>query len=236
MHSRLGLLLGRPQPASCSRSVVCLLRPLPCRAAAVASRCRQQQQGYASASASGGTTSVLFKLSGNDQLGVVSNFSRVLAEEGAQVLDVDQSACATKPPLAALLAPVSPPRLLALRPSRSQPDQRTLAAGTAPFAYYRRVQLYGPLELHPQHPGEDRHLGPRHFLHDRARAGAAGEPRGGRRAAHCAARGRLAGARVITCRALPRMHAWQHTQGEGHGGATVEGEEAWRGCGVWRSH
>lgn len=36
---------------------------------------------------------MLFKVTGSDTLGVVAKFSRVLADHGAQIMDVDQSAC-----------------------------------------------------------------------------------------------------------------------------------------------
>ena len=51
------------------------------------------RRGLAAAAAAAGQRDVLFKLTGSDQLGVVAAFSRVLADHGAQVLDVDQSAC-----------------------------------------------------------------------------------------------------------------------------------------------
>ena len=69
-----------------------LLRGLrvPARAAA-AGAAALPRRGYAAASAA--PRNLLFKVTGSDQLGVVASFSRVLADHGAQILDVDQSAC-----------------------------------------------------------------------------------------------------------------------------------------------
>lgn len=49
--------------------------------------------GSTSSAAIATQRNILFKVTGSDKLGVVANFSRVLSSHGAEIMDVDQSAC-----------------------------------------------------------------------------------------------------------------------------------------------